>query len=134
MNLQEFLNKNKVKGLTKEIVLADRFRDENGKLLKFKIKTITRSEYEEIQAKTKKIDENGNIYYDSKFETELIISGTVYPNFKDAESMKEVGAKTAAEYVEEVLLLGESARLLNEISAFSGFNSNINDLIEESKN
>ena len=40
MNLQEFLNANIVEGREKEIVLNDRFKDEEGKILKFKIRSM----------------------------------------------------------------------------------------------
>lgn len=135
MNLQEFLNKNRVDGLTKEVAISNRFRDEKGELLKFKIKAITRSEYVESRKKAAKTDKKGNVIFDeSKFEIDIIINNTVYPNFKDSQSLKETGASTASEYIEKVLLAGEIVELSGAIIDFSGFNNDIKLLIEEAKN
>lgn len=135
MNLQEFLNNNVVEGMTKEVAISDRFRDESGDLLKFKISAMTRKQHEEARKKATKIDKKGNQTFDNnKFETDIVINNTVYPNFKNAESLKAVGVNTAEEYIDKVLLSGEIVRLADEIVGFSGFKKDINELIEEAKN
>lgn len=136
MTLQEFLNKNKnIYNLTTEVAISKRLSDENGKPFLFKIKGISSSVYELIRRQNTKIDDSGQIKFNnSGFNFDLILKATVYPNFKDAESIKEAGAADPRGYIESVLLPGEIAKLANKISEFNGFKDDINELIEEAKN
>ena len=68
------------------------------------------------------------------FNEQLIINYTVDPNFKDAEVVKKAGCMTPEQLVNKVLLAGEVATLVEEISALSGFDKDLEELREEAKN
>lgn len=127
--LQEFLNEEKIGNITKEIELSSRIKDEKGVPYKFKIKSLNFEDVSEIKRKctSSKLD-----FY--KFELEIVIAGTVYPNFKDAESIKAVGAVTPQQYINTVLNAGEVTKLSDEIQKISGYFDNMNELVDEAKN
>lgn len=134
--LQDFLNSNPIDDLTHDVPISDRFKDKNGKLLKFKIKVMDSDQYEEyrkkaltINVKQKKADLNLQ-----KLNSLMVINHTIEPNFKDAESIKKVGCATPEQYLNKVLLPGEIQDLASEIQTLSGFNKDIGELVEEAKN
>jgi len=133
--LQEFLNQNLVEGMTKEVPISDRLRDENGSLYKAKIKTMTLKEFNELKRDCTKTNKKGKPEVNSeKLNTAIVIENTVNPNFKDAESIKKTGCINPEQYLNKVLLSGEVTALSEEILDFSGFNTNMNELINEVKN
>lgn len=138
MSLQEFLNNNPVEGATTEVVISQRFRDENGKLMPFKIKAMTQDNFEALRKRATKISverNNQKVEFDSSaFTMNMVIEQTIEPNFKDADSINKLGCVSPEQYVNKVLLAGELQELSNQINAFSGFNVNLQALIDEAKN
>ncbi len=135
MTLQEFLNRNTVDGITKETVIGDRFKDENGGEFKFVIKGLTQKEFNELRKRASSFDKNGRmILNEGLLSTLCIIENTVTPNFKDAKSIQELGCSTPEQYLNKVLLAGEAENLAREILQLSGFGKNINELVDEAKN
>ena len=91
----------------KEVYLSDRFKDEKGNVVPFKIKAITQEENDLISKKaTKSYKENGQRY-------EYLY-----------------GVRAPLQVPGKMLFSGEYAKLLQEIKALSGFD----DLEEEAKN
>lgn len=135
MNFQEFLNKSQsVNEITKKVVVGDRFKDEEGNDFSFTIKAVPGKQYED-RRKMFAHNVSGDFYFDSiGFSTKLVVDCVTYPNFKDAESIKQRGKTTPEEYVQDVLKPGEIEVLANEITKLSGYGVSINDLIEEAKN
>lgn len=120
--------------MTKEIILGDRFRSENGEDMPFTIRTITGKEYEDIKNRTQKFID-GEIKADiRKANIEIVVNACTYPNFKDAETLKAAGCMLPGELVEKALLPGEVAALAGAILNFSGYNTKISDLVTEAKN
>lgn len=136
MNLQEFLNKSKsVKNITKKITVGDRFKDENGNDMPFEIKTITADRIGEIRDRNTTVTEKGVVKFNSgSFNTAVALACCIYPNFKDKESIEARGVRTPEQYMKDVLLPGEIDAICNEVQRLSGYNTKINDLIEEAKN
>lgn len=135
MNLQEFLNNNIVEGITKEVIISDRFVDENGKIMKFEIKAISQKELNELKKRASGYDKKGKLIINEGLLNMLcIIDNTVKPNFKDSESIKKLGCATPEQYLNKVLLAGEVERLTKEILEMSGFGQNINEMVDEIKN
>lgn len=131
MTLQEFLNKGKsVKEITKQIVIGDRFKDENGKDMAFTIKTLSAEQLDRYREKAR--GENG--FNLCEFNTKVVIEGCKYPNFKDMEGINERKCRTAEQYLTDVLLPGEIDIISLEIQKLCGYNASVNELIEEAKN
>ncbi|MDR3238807.1 MAG: hypothetical protein LBT44_01800 [Clostridiales bacterium] len=138
MTLQEFLNHNTVDGLTADVPVSSRFIDEAGKPMLFKIKAMTQNEFDALRKRcTKIMFERGQqkTEFDGvKFNMSIIVGQTVYPSFKDAQSLEALGCATPESYVNKVLLPGEVSELLKQINTLSGFDTDINVLVEDAKN
>lgn len=132
--LTDFLLNNTVENLTEEVIVSDRFKVD-GEILKFKIKAVNPDEFSDLQKQCTKVGKKGKVNFDSKmFNEQLIINYTVDPNFKEAEVVKKAGCMTPEQLVNKVLLAGEVATLVEEISALSGFDKDLEELREEAKN
>lgn len=118
----------------KEVVISDRFKDEKGNVVPFKIKAITQEENDLISKKaTKSYKENGQRYeyLDSvDYCRRLVVASTVDPDFRDKELCEGYGVLDPLQVPGKMLFSGEYAKLLQEIKALSGFD----DLEEEVKN
>lgn len=134
-SLQEFLNANPVDNLTAEVTISDRFKDQEGNVLKFKIKAMTNQEFEMLRKKALKPKKGGKFEFDSAiFNNDIVLNYTVVPDFKDAESIKKMGCTSPEQYLGRVLLAGEVQELAQQISKLSGFDQDMDELIEEAKN
>ncbi len=134
MQLSEFLIKNPVNNLTKEVYLSDRFVDENGNKIPFKIKAMSGDEYASYRKQALKVTKNGVDFDTKKFNEAVIINNTVEPNFRDAESIKAAGCITPEQFMYRCLLAGEIDALASKISELSGFNTSVEEARETVKN
>ncbi|MEC0234462.1 XkdN-like protein [Paenibacillus kribbensis] len=135
MSLQEFLNANLVDGITDEVAVSHRFMDKDEKPLLFTIKAMTDVEFNDLRKACTAIKKGRKVEFDSqRFNLQTVIRHTVNPNFRDAESLKKLGCASAEEYVQKVLLAGEIATLSQKISSLSGFDIEMEDLVDEAKN
>lgn len=128
MNLEEFLNLQDVDNIQEEVFVSKR-------LGKFKVKAMTADEHGEyIKRSRGKINKDGTNFDSTKFNLLVITGQTIVPNFADAELLNKTNCSTAAELVKKKLLAGEIAELANQICKISGFDTDINEDIEEAKN
>lgn len=132
--LQDFLNSNPVDDMVAEVVISDRFKDKDGNLLKFKIKAMTNRTFDELRRKCTKIRGRKTDFDANAFNISVVIENTISPDFKDAESLKKLNCMSPDQYVERVLLAGEIVQLAQEISKLSGFDVEMDELVEEAKN
>lgn len=135
MSLQDFLNSNPIDGLIEEVVVSKRFVDADGNILKFKIKAMTAPEFEDIRKRSTVIQKKGKVEFNAqRFNNTSVINNTIEPNFKDADSIKKLGCATPEDYLNKVLLPGEIATLSDRIQRLSGFDTDMEELVEEAKN
>ncbi len=135
MSLQDFLNAHPVDNLTEKVVISPRFKDKDGNLLKFTIKAMTSQQFDDIRKSCTEIRKGRKVEFDAqKFNLKMVINHTVSPDFKHAESLQKMGCKTPEEYVERVLLAGEVTTLASKIQELSGFDADMDTLVEEAKN
>lgn len=132
--LMDFLVSNPIDNLTEEVIVSDRFT-EGDKIMKFKIKAVSPDEFSDLQKQCTKVGKKGKVNFDSKmFNEQLVINYTVEPNFRNSESIKKAGCMTPQQLLNKVLLAGEVATLVEEISSLSGFDKDLEGLREEAKN
>lgn len=121
-----------------EVAVSPRFKDKDGKLLKFKIKPMTGDQFGKYQKQCTTITVNGKrkeTSFDSgKFNLLCIVNHCVDPDFKDADFIKQLGVQTPEQAVSKVLLAGEIVELGNQVTQVSGFDTDINEEIENAKN
>lgn len=133
--LQDILNLNIVDNITRDVVISNRFKDENGNNLKFKIKPILFDDLNRLKRKATFIDKNGQPVIDEgKLNTYCIIEATIEPSFKDIKSMEKLKVNTPEQYLNKVLLSGEIEKLIKEILTISGFVESFEDLVCDIKN
>ena len=119
----------------KEVVISDRFVDENGNVVPFKIRALTQEENDAIVKQSthrRKIDGQWQESMDNiEFSRRLIVAATVEPDFAAKELCDAYGVLDPLMVPGKMLLSGEYSRLMQEISDLSGFGANIG---EEAKN
>lgn len=134
MTLQEFIDSNRIDNITKEVTIGERFRDENGEMLKFKIRAMTQKELDAIRRRASYSGSGGRRVINESVMTSLCITeNTLVPNFKDAASIEKSGCMTADEYLNKTLLAGEADKLMKEILLLSGFSKSFAELKDEAK-
>ena len=127
-SLEDFLALPNVDEITEEVFVSKR-------LGKFKVKAMSSDEHGEYMKRARgKVNKDGVDFDSSKFNLLICAGQTVEPNFTNAEVLKKTGCATAAELIKKKLLAGEIAELANQICEISGFDSDINEDIEEAKN
>ena len=133
-NLSAFLHP-AVPAAEKEVFVSDRFRDEKGEPVPFKIKALTQEENDAISRqcrRTKMVNgqpvENLNT---SEYSRRIVLAGTVEPNFAAKELYDHFQVLDPAQVPGKMLLAGEFSRLMKAIMELSGFGG---DLEEEAKN
>lgn len=133
--LMEFLMENSVEELTEEVPVSERFKDNEGNLLKFKIKAVPSDEFATLQKQCTVTKKKGKVEFDSKkFNEQIAINYKIDPNFRDAEAIKKLGVITPEQFLNKTLLAGELTTLVEAISKLSGFDQDIDELREEAKN
>ena len=120
----------------KEIIISDRFRDEEGKVVPFKIKALTQEEVDAItkSCTTVKRDRSGKesrSFDSSRFTKALVVAGTVEPDFRAQEICDAYSVFDPLMVPGKMLLAGEYAKLGDAIAELSGIND---DVEEEAKN
>lgn len=128
--LLEFLVDNPVDDVTEEVIVSKRLEK-----FPFKIKAMTGKEFSEYQKLATAIGKKKKISFDSqKFNEQVVLNHVIEPNFRDAESIKAAKCLSPEQFLYRSLLAGEISELSNKISMLSGFDSDIEETIEEAKN
>lgn len=120
----------------REVVISRRFVDEDGKAIPFRIRALSQAENDEITRKSRKVHRvNGQMQerLDSvEFSRRMVVEGTVDPDFTSTELCQKAGTLDPLEVPGRMLLAGEYSKLLQAITALSGFDDA--DLEDEAKN
>lgn len=109
----------------KEVVISNRFQDENGRPVPFKIRALTQEENDRITKKaTRQTKVNGQTVekLDSvDFSRRMVVAATIEPDFQAKELCDAYGVLDPLLVPGKMLLSGEYAKLLNAITDLSGF-------------
>ena len=139
-NLKAFLMNNASISSTDEIIVSNRFKDENGNIIKFKIKTITQEENDVITRSCERKVKNKFGQYQIESDRQLYlcklaVACTVYPDFKNAELQESYGVPGDADkLVKKMLTPGEYTNLVLAIQSINGYDEDINEDIATAKN
>ena len=139
--LNAFLNPKPLKE-EREVIISDRFCDEKGDPIPFKIRALTQWENDMLRKKctAQKLVEGTlqEVLDTSAFTAQLIVAATLEPDFRSAELCQPAtlepdfrsaelcqhyGVMDPAELVTVMLSAGEYAALGREVSRLSGFGS-----------
>ena len=126
MKISDFLINNNVGSvLEKDIIVSDRFTDEDGKILPFKIRNISSRELADIN---RLVGENKYLA-----DAHIVARCCLEPNFKSVELQNHYKIMNDSELVEKVLLVGEINKLSTAILKLSGYGKSFDELAEEAK-
>lgn len=139
MDLKAFLMENVQSDITLEIAVSNRFKDEKGKPMNFKIKAISENQNAILRKSCEKRIKQKYGQYTTETDTteylaRLISECTVFPDFKDASLQKSWGVMGAESLVKKMLLPGEYTNLLSKVQEICGFEEDINEVKEQVKN
>lgn len=119
----------------KEVVISDRFVDENGNVVPFKIRALTQEENEALVKRSRHMRRIDGQWQEKLDNMELsrrtVVAATVEPDFSSQEMCDAYGVLDPLMVPGKMLLSGEFARLMQEITDLSGFDA---DIGEEAKN
>ncbi|WP_101773999.1 phage tail assembly chaperone [Peptostreptococcus faecalis] len=131
---QGFLKENAERRDKKELIISDRFKNEEGKAEVFVIKPIKLSRIAELRNENTTVDKNGNEKVNEvDVQLDLIAESVVSPDFKDVGLQESYGVLGEKELINEMLLIGEIELLTNEINAFNGMKG-FRSQVDEVKN
>lgn len=129
-NLSVFLNPVTTQE-EKEVVISNRFVNEDGTLAPFKIRALTQEENDKItKQSTRQIKVNGQIMEkmdSTEYAKRIIVAATIEPNFAQKELCDHYGVMDPLLVPGKMLLSGEYNRLIKEITALSGFDLDIEE-------
>ena len=139
-NLSCFLAGNVEKRENKKVVISNRFKDKDGILIPWEIRSISATEDENIRkACTKRVQvvgKKGQFTQDfdsNGYLTKLAAAAVVFPDLNNAELQKSYGAMDAEQLVKAMLYKDEFDKL-TEALVSSTDTEDMEELIEESKN
>lgn len=112
---------------TKEVIISDRFKDENGKPLPFKLRKIDSETSEALMKRCRRKERvNGQIITEvdnAKYTKLLVLACVVSPNFKDSEMCDFYEVINPEDVPSRMLSIGEFSRLSDEIMKFNDFDT-----------
>lgn len=110
----------------KDVVISDRFKDRDGKVVPFRIKALSQGEIEDITRRSRKVKIVKGQQIESvdpvEMTNRIAVAATVNPPFASKELCDNYGVLDPLMVPGEMLRPGEFNRLIDEISALSGYN------------
>lgn len=141
-NLNLFLKKNKIQKENTTYAATKSLCDEKGNALLWEIKPLTTKENEDIrEGCTFEIPVKGkpNLFRPkvntNLYIAKMIVSSIVEPNLYNAELQDSYGVKTPEDLLKEMINdPGEYNEFAAFVQQFNGFNTTMEDKVEEAKN
>lgn len=118
------------------VEVSDRYRDEDGKPVKWEIRAITSKENDQLMRRHTKRDKKTKqeIFDRTSYTNDLVASAVVYPDLKNAELQKAYGVLGEVELLQKMLIMGEFMKLSEEVQKISGLDIEDEDQVEAIKN
>lgn len=127
-----------VAGKTKEVIVSDRFKDDDGKPVPFVIKAISQKENEglsQMSRETAIVDGVAVEKLDNVLYTKRLVNACVQePDFSDQEICKYYGTVNPLDVPSQMLSIGEYNRLSEAILELNGLKDPRKKKLEEAKN
>lgn len=107
----------------KEVVISDRFQDEKGNPIPFKIRSLSQEENETLMKKARRVRKTGQEEFNStEYMRYLVVAATMEPDFSSKEVCDHFGVIDPSLVPGKMLMSGEYSLLVQEITKLSGFN------------
>lgn len=139
--LQAFMAGNVEKATIEEFEVSKRFKDENGNVIKWQFGAID-GEHDALLRKqaTKRVPVQGRKgvtmpEMDSDLYQLKMLAKTVrYPDLENVELQNSYGVMSAEELVKKMLLPGELVEAKRIATEVNGYDTGMDELVEEAKN
>ncbi len=126
-----------VTGVTKQVIVSDRFKDDEGNPVPFVIKAINQKENEKLARMSRKasnvkgtpVESLDNLLYTKR----LVLACVQEPDFSDQEMCKYYGTEDPLDVPSQMLSVGEYNRLSEAILELNGMRDS-KELLEDAKN
>lgn len=109
----------------KEVVISNRFQDDKGAPVPFKIRSLTQDENDRLRKLSTKVSKvNGQkveTLNSREYSARLVVAATVEPDFSAKEMCEAYGVLDPLLVPGKMLLAGEFAKLSTEILKLSAF-------------
>lgn len=133
-NLKAFLKENKAETQNIFAEVSSDFKDEEGNVIKWELRSITTSEDEEIRNDCTVFDGERSRLNTGKYIARLVASSVVYPDLYNMELQDSYGVKTPEELLKAMVdKPGDFSRLTETVHRLNGFTSFKED-VETAKN
>ena len=136
-----FFAQNKIKTENVKFAVSKNFVGKDGKPIEWELRALTADEDEEIRrASTRKVKTPGRSNtYTSELDSNTYLAkmtamAVVYPDLKNAELQKSYGVMGEEKLLKAMLSAGEYVQLSGKIAEINGFDTDVNELVEEAKN
>ncbi|ASA24318.1 phage tail assembly chaperone [Paenibacillus donghaensis] len=137
--LSLFYAQNAACDATEDYVVSLRFKDQEGKAVAWKLRSMNEDENQECRkAATRKIKGKNGVYTSeiepNDYMAKLMTSSVVHPDLKNAELQRSYNVLGAEALLRKMLLPGEFAALGERVQALNGFGTDMNELVDDVKN
>lgn len=138
MSLKRFLKDASKPIAAYEYVVSDRFTDEKGKPLAWKLRALSAEENEALRDKSyrnmggKRRADQSQVFDSGMYLRKLTAACVVYPDLKDKELQDSYGVMGEEKLLGTMLLAGEMTRLQAELQRINGFD--MEDAVDTAKN
>lgn len=139
-NMKAFLKGSAIALTEKEYVASERFVDEQGNPIPWRLRVLGTEEVEKMERNCKKKEfskgtrEYKTITDTTKLQEEMVSAAVVYPCLDDAELQESYGTVGAVATVKAMLTPGEYVDLANAVAEVSGYQAGMSDKITTAKN
>lgn len=140
-NLSCFLAQNAIKKENEKYIASMRFRDEGEKPVEWEIRAITSKEDEEIRKEcTRRVPvagKKGQYAQETdynKYLGKMAAACTVFPNLKDTDLQNSYGVMGDDLLLKTMLTAGEYAQYIERVQNVNGFDTSMEEMVEEAKN
>jgi len=139
MNLKAFLKENVEVIDNVEYVASSRIKDENGKPVAWKMRTLSNKEVNLWKKDFIKITiEDGGVrtkdFDNDEFVKKCLVESITYPDLSNKELQDSYGVMSAEELLTEILNPGEYVRLNEKLNEINGFTVTLADKVAKAKN
>lgn len=142
-NLQAFFAHNKKKNENKKVAVSKNFVDENGNAVEWEFAAISPERDEELKSQStkralitqgKRKGQYNTDFDHFKYQRLLTVESIVYPNLNDKELQDSYGVFGADELLSKMLTIGEVAEAAKAAQEVNGYDTELDELVEEVKN
>lgn len=119
---------------TIEVNISDRFLDDEGNPIPFKMKTLSQAQMKSIAKRSAKTVKGNTEIDNSQFIARCIVESTIQPDFKDRELCIAYGTEDPYELPELMLLTAEYEKLGRAFLELNGLEEGSLDVTKITKN